>query len=193
MREEADVLYVDPIRDAEMAKLVFTRQKVITFVAELPAKDAAQGLLKCIELLGDKNLVADGLQGIIGQRLIRLLCDECKQAYRPNPALLKKVGIPPETKILYRERKAPSSKEGEPDIEPCDNCGGTGFFGRAGMYECIQMSAGMRKVVLGEPTLASIKTQVRQEKMQTLQREGLRLVAQGKTSLEELQRAFKTP
>jgi len=138
-------------------------------------------------------LVAEGLQGIISQKLIRLLCTDCKQAFRPNPKLLVKVGLPPETKILYRDKKAPKAAQQEAlDLEPCGTCGGIGYFGRAGMFEFIEMTESMRKLVATGPSAKELRDQIRAEKMLTLQKEGLKLVAEGRTSLEELQRAFRS-
>ena len=79
----------------------------------------------------------------------------------------------------------------DPEYEPCETCGETGYIGRAGMFEVIDMTAEMKELVLTNPPPPAIKQLARKLGMQTLQQEGLRLVAEGKTSLEELQRAFR--
>ena len=66
-----------------------------------------------------------------------------------------------------------------------------GYFGRTGMFEFLEVTDGMREVIAGKPDAASIRSQMKKEKMTTLQQDGLRLVAEGRTSLEELQRVFK--
>ena len=81
--------------------------------------------------------------------------------------------------------------EGSVIKEPCEKCGGGGYFGRTGMVEFIEMTDGMRQVVAGGGNLQAIKQQMKKEKMQSFHSDGLRLVAEGKTSLEELQRVFK--
>lgn len=188
-RAEADVLYVDPIRKASFCKQVFEEAEDVCIISEVPAHDAASAIVQIREWLDDPKLAAKRLHGVIGQKLIRLLCRKCRQAYRPNPKLLARVGLPPETNVLYRHPTPPA--EGQPDVEPCPKCGGTGYYGRTGLTEFIEMSDGMKKVVASGGDAAAIKAQARKEKMQTLNSDGMRLVAAGKTSLEELQRAFK--
>ena len=75
--------------------------------------------------------------------------------------------------------------------QACDNCGTVGYFGRTGMFELLEVTDGMREVIAGKPDAASIRSQMKKDKMTSLQQDGLRLVAEGRTSLEELQRVFK--
>jgi type IV pilus assembly protein PilB len=192
MRMEADVIFVDPITDAETATTMFNRQAKVGFVDEFAAQDAAHGIMQLYEWLGDGELLANGLKGVVSQRLIRLLCEQCKEAFRPNPRMLAKIGIPPETKVLYRTPTIdPEPEKGEEEPEPCSKCGDIGFMGRTALFEFIEISDGMREVISAGPTLKAIRTQARKEKMPTFQREGLTLVTEGRTALEELQRVLK--
>lgn len=190
VRMEADVLFLDPIRDAERAREVFEHHDKLNFVAEFAAKDAPSGLLQVVQWIG-LEMAAEGLNGIISQKLIRTLCPKCREAYKPNPKILAKLGLPPETKLLYRQARPVEPERGE-EPEVCEKCGGLGYYGRAGMYEFIEMTPGMKELVASGADLASIRAQMRKEGMQTLQVEALRLVAEGQTSMEELQRAFKS-
>jgi type II secretory ATPase GspE/PulE/Tfp pilus assembly ATPase PilB-like protein len=123
------------------------------------------------------------------------LCKDCRLAYRPNPKLLAKIGLPPETKTLYRSPSAPQAdpdKPGEaPAYDPCDTCGGTGYLGRTAMFEVVEMTEGIRQLVAAGKGPAELKVLSRKENKITLQQEGLKLVVAGKTSLEELQRVFQ--
>jgi type IV pilus assembly protein PilB len=188
-RAEADVLYVDPIRDPETLKMLVEEADDVCFLSEIRAADAAAGVAQVVQWLGDPKLAAERLHGVLSQKLIRLLCRKCRKAYRPNPKLLQKVGLPPETKVLYRP--PPPESEDDPEYEPCEKCGGVGYFGRAGMVEFVEMTDGMKQVVIAGGDANAIKQQARKEKMQSFHSDGLRLVAEGKTSLEELQRVFK--
>ena len=76
-------------------------------------------------------------------------------------------------------------------MEQCENCGSMGYFGRTAMFELLEMSDGMKQVITTKPDAASIRSQMKKDKMTSLQQDGLRLVAEGRTSLEELQRVFK--
>lgn len=188
VRAEADILYVEPIRDAEHCRIIFEEANDVCFVSEMRAKDAAHAIPQLAQWVGSGEQVAERLHAVMSQKLIRLLCRKCRQAYRPNPKLLQRVGLPPETKVLYRP---PVPGDESEDEDFCERCGGIGYFGRTGLIEVIEMTDGMKAVVARGGDVAAIKQQARQEKMQSLQSDGLRLVAEGKTSLEELQRAFR--
>jgi type IV pilus assembly protein PilB len=123
------------------------------------------------------------------QKLIRLLCPDCRMAYKPKADFLKKLGLPEDTQALYR--KPPDPVPGSVEQDQCENCGSMGYFGRTGMFELLEMSDGMKQVIAAKPDAPSIRSQMKKDKMTTLQQDGLRLVAEGRTSLEELQRVFK--
>ncbi len=188
VRIEADIILFDPLRDAETAKTLFSFQKKVALISELKAKDVVHALLQLLKWVGDPQIVTSGLRAIVGQKLIRKLCDECKQAFSPNPKLLAKIGLPRSTKALYRPAK---QSEDDAGFEPCGLCDGVGYFGRVGLFEMLEMTEGLRKLVTQGAGAKAIRAQIRKEKMQTLRSEGLRLVVDGTTSLEELQRAFK--
>ncbi|MCH7989494.1 MAG: Flp pilus assembly complex ATPase component TadA [Planctomycetes bacterium] len=193
IREETDVLFLDPIRDSETAKTVFQMQKRISMLSEFTARDTVDGLLQVINWVDDAKVVAEGLRGIVSQKLVRLLCTDCKEAFRPHRKLIEKVGLPASTQVLFRPPRIPPEEEiAEEDIEPCGTCGGIGYLGRTGMYEFLEISDAIREQITSDPTVDSIKAIIRNEGMQTLQKDGLRLVAEGKTSLEELQRVFRS-
>jgi len=191
IRSEADVIFVDPIRDAETAKVMANVADRVTILGEMPAKDAASAIVQLCTWIGDRAKVAELIEGVFSQKLIRTLCTDCREAFRPNPKLLQKVGLPPETKVLYRKGEPePDEKTGELP-EPCEKCSGSGYFGRIAMVELITGSEAIKKLITEGATADAIKAQARAEGMLTLHKDGLRLVAEGKTSLEELQRVFK--
>ncbi len=74
---------------------------------------------------------------------------------------------------------------------PCETCGGSGYFGRTAMFELVEMTEGIRQLVAAGKGLPDIKALSRKENKITFQQEGLKLVVEGKTSLEELQRVFQ--
>jgi type IV pilus assembly protein PilB len=108
--------------------------------------------------------------------------------------MIAKVGLPEETEVLYRAPKKETlqAQASAGGYVPCSNCNATGYRGRNAMFELIEMTAAMRKLVASGPTVEQIQALARKEGMPSLQQDGLRLVAAGKTSLEELQRVFKT-
>jgi type IV pilus assembly protein PilB len=190
-RAEGDVLYIDPIKDPDMAKEVLEGSKKVAMVTEMQAKDASGALVQLMQWTKDPQLVADQIKIVVSQKLVRLLCTRCRQAFRPNPTMLKKLGLPPETKVLYRTPR-PIEVDGEiEEPDPCNRCGNLGYFGRIALIEAIEMTDGIKQVILNKGDANAIKLQARKEGMQSFQSDGLRMVALGKTSMEELQRVFK--
>jgi type II secretory ATPase GspE/PulE/Tfp pilus assembly ATPase PilB-like protein len=188
-RQEGDVVLVDPLKNEEIAKQVATRIGELMIISELTAKDASHGLHQLVQWLG-AEAVAEHVKGVISQKLIRLLCPDCKQAYKPNPEFLKKAGLPASVSMLYRKPQV-TDVPGEQEV--CEKCEGVGFRSRTGMFEFIQMTDGLREVIKNGGDPMAIRAQMRADKMLTLQQDALRLVADGKTSLDEVQRLFKAP
>jgi type II secretory ATPase GspE/PulE/Tfp pilus assembly ATPase PilB-like protein len=192
-RVEPDVILLDPIDDANDARIVAEYHDQCTMMTEISAPDAAAGLLKWSEWLENPELAAASLCGVISQKLIRRLCDECKEAYKPNPNLLEKIGFDPEEiSVLYRKFRpnAELVEKGE-EIEPCLKCNDSGYRGRVAIYELIEMNDAIRKLLASGADLAELRAAARQEDMLTLQKDAMRHVADGTTSLEELQRVFQ--
>lgn len=190
IRSEGHVVFTDPIDSAEVAKTTFERQADIVIISEMAAKDAATAIEKLVKWLGDAETVANGLQAIISVKLIRKLCTSCREAFRPNPKLVRKIGLPKKTKTLYRPPQ-PDEEDDEDEFIPCRKCGDIGYYGRTGLFEMIEMTDEMRKQVIAGESPADLRLLARDEKMPTFQGEGLRLVAEGITSLDELQRTLK--
>jgi type IV pilus assembly protein PilB len=191
-RAEADVIVVDPIRDADQLKQMLTVTEGVSLICEMPAKDCSHALAKLVEMAGDANQIADNIEGLFSQKLIRMLCTDCKEAFRPNPKLLAQVGLPPETKVLYRKGEPLVDEETGEEEPPCEKCGGVGYFGRIAMLEYIQVTDPIKELIRAGAAADQIKVKARHEGMLTFSKDGLRLVAEGKTSLEELQRVFKS-
>jgi type IV pilus assembly protein PilB len=191
-RQECDVMLVDPLRTAEFARTIFDEAEDRSFLTEMTAKDTADCVLRLNAWLGDPKITADRLHLVVSPKLIRKLCPECKQAYRPNPKLLSKVGLPPETKVLYRVPRPTENEKGEVEDPPeCPKCGNLGYFGRMALFEVLEVTEDMKQVIASGADAAAIKAQARKEGMQAFQKDALTAVAEGKTSLEELQRVFQ--
>jgi len=193
LRKEANLVFLDPIEDPETAQVVFDYQEKICIMAEFPAADPAAAIETLISWVG-ADAVAKGLKGILTQKMVRMLCEECKEAYRPNPKLLDRLGLPPEIKVLYREPIPDDEDPEAPTLEElCEPCGGLPYHGRMAMFELLEVTDGMKEVILEGAEPAEIKQQMREDDAITIQRDGLRLVVEGKTSLEELQRTLRPP
>ncbi len=157
------------------------------------AKEAPEALLRLLALKpGDK--FPQVVKAVINQRLVRKLCEVCREAIQPDPALLQRLGIPQgRVQVLYREKQplppGQERKKGEPLI--CPNCNGLGYRGRTAFYEVMVLDDKMRMSLTGQPKLDTLKQLARAAGNRSLQEEGILLVALGTTSLTELQRVLK--
>lgn len=191
-RSEADILFCPPIASAEDAQTLIDSSERCALISEFPAKDTPTGLLQLIKWVGDPKKVASQVNGILTQKLIRKLCEKCKEAFAPNPKLLAKLGLPKSVKALYRQRVQPQELAKGEEWIPCSKCSDMGYFDRTAMFEFLEMTEGMKEVVCSNPTVESIRAQMKKDNMLVLQQDALRLVSEGITSLEELQRVFKS-
>jgi type II secretory ATPase GspE/PulE/Tfp pilus assembly ATPase PilB-like protein len=192
IRMGVDVVGVADCTDAETAQItsVAAKDRKIVYVT-LEAENVVKTLGKWIKLVGDRNLAAETLMGISNQRLVRMLCDECKQAYEPNKEILHKFNIPAEkAKVLYRAGKVLYDKHGKPST--CENCQGTGFIGRTGIFETIMINDELKKNIKQSKSLSEIATQFRRAKMLYLQEQALKKVVAGTTSINEMVRVLST-
>lgn len=190
LRMGPDIIGVAECPDPETAKVICEgamHGRMIYVI--LPADSVVQTLGKWLKLVGDRNLAVENLIGISNQRLLRQLCKTCKQGYSPNQDVLKKFNLPAEkAKVLYRPGKVIYSKRGKEST--CEDCQGTGFRGRTGIFEMILLNDTLRQIVQNAKALPEIGTQFRRAKMLYLQEQALRKVMAGQTAINEMVRVL---
>jgi type II secretory ATPase GspE/PulE/Tfp pilus assembly ATPase PilB-like protein len=190
VRMGPDVVGVADCEDGETAQVACAAAKdgKIVYVT-LKADNVIRALGKWMKLVGDRKLATEALLGISNQRLLRKLCEECKQAYEPNKELLRKFNIPAEkAKVFYRAGKVQYDKRGKPST--CEDCQGTGFVGRMGVFEIIMINDELRNAMRQSKSLSEISTQFRRAKMLYLQEQVLRRVVGGTTAINEMVRVL---
>ncbi len=190
VRMGPDVVGIADCEDGETAQVACAAAKdgKIVYVT-LKADNVIRALGKWMKLVGDRELATEALLGIGNQRLLRKLCEECKQAYEPNKELLRKFNIPAEkAKAFYRAGKVQYDKRGKPST--CENCQGTGFVGRMGVFEIIMINDELRNAIRQSSSLSEISTQFRRAKMLYLQEQALRRVVGGTTAINEMVRVL---
>ena len=190
VRMGPDIIGVADCEDAETAQVACAaaRDGKLVYIT-INADSVIQALGKWLKYVGNKSVVAETLLGISNQRLIRILCEECKQAYAPDKELFRKFNIAAEkTKVLYRAGKVQYDKHGKPLT--CEHCQGTGYFGRTGVFELITINDELRKVLMKSKSLPEIGTQFRRAKMLYLQEQALRKVIAGKVAINEMIRVL---
>ena len=128
LRQDPDVVLLGEMRDDETTKIACQAANTGHMVfSTVHANDAISALFRILDLGVEPFMLASSLSAILGQRLVRKLCEDCKEAYKPDPDLLKKNNLPPEqVKQLYRAPEGPNN---------CATCGGLGYRGRVGVYE----------------------------------------------------------
>ncbi len=193
VRTGPDVVGVGECEDAETAQVACkaAADGKLMYVT-LKADSVIQAFAKWLKFVGDRNLAAGTLLGISNQRLLRILCNECKQAYTPDKELFKKFNINAEkTKVLYRAGKVLYDKRGK--ASTCEKCQGTGHFGRLGVFEIITLNNELRKALIQTRSLPEIGTQFRRAKMLYLQEQALRRVISGTVAINEMIRVLSRP
>jgi type II secretory ATPase GspE/PulE/Tfp pilus assembly ATPase PilB-like protein len=193
LRTGPNILGVEACDDKECAVLVTQASKDGLIVyAMLEAGSVMQALTKWIQLVGDKNLAASTLTAIVNQRVVRVLCEQCKQAYQPNQDLFRKFNIPADKiKVLYRPGEIEYDKHNRPII--CEACQGTGYLGRTGVFETIVLDDKMRETIRTAAAVKDIAAAFRKAGMLYLQEQAIKKVAKGTTSIQEVIRQLAVP
>jgi len=181
LRQDPDVILVGEIRDQETAEIAIQASLTGHLVlSTLHTNDAATAVNRLIDMGVEPFLVASSLAGIMAQRLVRRLCPHCKEAFVPEAFDLEQVGLTPADaagKAVFR-----------PHSGGCDECLNTGYKGRTGIYELLQITDGVREMVVKNLSSAVIRDQAVADGMKTLRMDGARKFLLGETSLEEIMR-----
>lgn len=185
LRQDPDVVMIGEIRDGETAKIACQAANTGHMVfSTVHANDTITALSRLMDLGVEPYLLADSITGILGQRLVRKLCDDCKEAYRPSADEIQKAGLPADkVEKFYRP---PRSTEAT-----CPSCNGLGYHGRTGVVELLVITDRIRDLLREKQSMTSIKAEARKGGMLYMKEEGLRLVVRGITSLDELLRVVK--
>lgn len=177
LRQDPDVIFVGEIRDMETATVATQASMTGHLVfSTVHARDTIGAIFRLLDLGVESYLVANALGMTIAQRLIRLLCPACKRGVRPTPAQTLKMG----------KHVAGIAQVYVP--QGCQACLGTGFHGRRALFELMEVSEQIRDIVLRKPTISDIRAALEGEHWVSLQGFGLGLVAQGLTSVDEVDR-----
>jgi type II secretory ATPase GspE/PulE/Tfp pilus assembly ATPase PilB-like protein len=188
-RTEPNVAVIRDLVNAEMVSLICdetTEGRLM--ISAVRAKDCAEALLRVLALGVPQDQFSRAVSAVLNQRLVRKLCDSCKEAYAPTPQVLQQLGIPEgRVQAFYR----PPTPNPEEPKEPCAVCGGIGYYGRTAIFELLVAGDAVRNTLASNPKLDVLRQAARKDGMKNLQEEGVLLVARGVTSLPELMRVLK--
>ena len=176
LRQDPDIIMVGEIRDRETAEIAI--QAALTghlVFATLHTNDAAGAATRLIDMGIEPFLIASSTIGIMAQRLVRKICDSCKKPYTAPAELMQNFG---------NSSKAPTFYRGE----GCTTCKNTGYKGRVGLYELMELNDEMRSLVVAKAPSTSLKAAAVKTGFRTLREEGLQTATEGITTLEEVLR-----
>ncbi len=177
VRQDPDVILIGEIRDLETAEIAI--QSALTghlVFSTLHTNDAASAVTRLIDMGIESFLVTSSVNAILAQRLVRRICDNCREDYEPTDAELATIG-------LSRERLA-----GKPlqRGRGCPECLGTGYRGRQGIFELMLLNQDLKSLILATSDAGQISRQARKDGMLTLREDGIDKILAGITTIEEV-------
>jgi len=158
-------------------------------ITTVRAKDAAEALLRIMATKCDAEKWAKEIKGVLCQRLVRKLCKHCKESYAPPVEVLKAVGATEKIR-LFRQPTPVQPQPGEEPPQPCAECHGLGYLGRTALFELVVVGEETRKALLTTPKLELVRAALKKDGNHFMMKEGLKLVREGETSVQELKRAL---
>jgi len=178
VRQDPDVIMIGEIRDLETAEIAIHAALTGHLVfSTLHTNDAPGAITRLVDMGVEPFLVASSVIGVLAQRLVRSLCDQCKERYTITPEVL--------TALQLKE----SPKGATPArTKGCEECKQTGYRGRTGVFELLEMTEAMRELTIHKASSAKLLSQAVRDGMVTLRQAGVTKVLEGITSLEEILR-----
>ncbi len=176
LRQDPDIIMVGEIRDRETAEIAIHAALTGHLVfATLHTNDAAGAATRLVDMGIEPFLIASSTIGIMAQRLARKICPDCSRPYAVSQDLLRNLGMSGSGAAFFHG-------------EGCPACKNTGYQGRVGLYELLDMNEEIRSLVIAKAPSSSIKTAAVKTGFRTLREEGMKKAAEGITTLEEVLR-----
>ncbi|MGB9624386.1 MAG: ATPase, T2SS/T4P/T4SS family [Phycisphaerae bacterium] len=177
LRQDPDVILVGEMRDAETARTAMQAAMTGHLVfTTLHARDTVGSIFRLMDLGIEPYMIANAVTLCLSQRLVRVLCEQCKKPYRPSPSQLVKM------RMENRKIDRLYTHVG------CRQCMGVGFLGRVAIFEMLSFNEDLRDTILTNPTIHQIRKAADQWTFQTLLDSGYAKVAEGITTIEEVDR-----
>jgi type II secretory ATPase GspE/PulE/Tfp pilus assembly ATPase PilB-like protein len=176
LRQDPDVIMVGEIRDSETAEIAIraalTGHQVFS---TLHTNDSAGAVTRLIDMGIEPFLISSSLEGVLAQRLVRRICPDCKARTEVTASVREKLeamGVELAAGVYYQGTG-------------CEECRGTGYRGRIGIFELLVITSELRELILHRKSSADLKAAA-QKRMITMQQDGLQKAAAGITSLDEV-------
>jgi type IV pilus assembly protein PilB len=182
LRQDPDVILVGEIRDVETARVAV--QSALTghfVVSSMHATDAVSALHRFLDMGIESFLIASSVIAIVGQRLVRRICPSCKTTYEPTPE-----------EYAFYEESGGVEKTDFFHGAGCNFCSGTGYQERIGVYELLQMTPEIKRLIVGWATQDELRNLAKKQGMRTLRQEAINLVTSDITTIAEVIRSMYT-
>ncbi|WAC18989.1 GspE/PulE family protein [Luteolibacter sp. SL250] len=177
LRQDPDRIMIGEMRDKDTAQIAI--QAALTghlVLSTLHTNDAPGAVTRLVDMGCEPFLVSASLEGILAQRLVRTICKNCRSPYEPNEAVLSQLGVSPHElgdKQFYTGAG-------------CDVCGQSGYKGRRGLYELLNVNDPIRELITARAPTVVLKQKAIELGMNTLREDGLRNIYLGTTTIEEV-------
>ncbi len=177
LRQDPDVMMIGEIRDLETATIAVQASLTGHLVfSTLHTNDAAGAITRLIDMGVAPYLISSTLEGVLGQRLVRTICEQCKTAYMPDEEVIQSLGISPED-VAGREFYYGAG---------CHFCNETGYHGRKGIYEYLQVTEPIKAMINNRQPTIVIRSKAVEMGMRTLREDGIRNIIDGYTTVDEV-------
>ena len=181
LRQDPDIIMVGEIRDRETAEIAIQASLTGHLVlSTLHTNDACGAITRLLDMGIEPFMISSAVAGIIGQRLIRSICPECKGFYYPSKEMVQQLGLDTKNNIKLAKGKG------------CESCYDSGFKGRLGIYELVELNQDLQKLILTNPSGEQLRDFIARQNIPTIVSEGKEKVTEGITTLEEVNRAIHT-
>ena len=181
LRQDPDVILVGEIRDADTARIAVQSALTGHFVlSSLHGTDAAAALHRLLDMGIEAFLIASSVMGVIGQRLLRRICDSCKEPYQPDA----------EEMALFRHHLPKNKKKLFFHGAGCNDCSQTGYRDRIGVYELLKLSPAIRQLIVEHATTERVRQLAIDEGMRPMIAEAINLVDADITTVAEVIRTL---
>ncbi len=183
LRHDPNIILVGEIRDHETAEIAI--QTALTghlVFSTLHTNDAAGAVTRLLEMGIEPYLISSSVEGMVAQRLVRLICENCKKEYTPDPGTVEMI-----------MNALPENDRPKGDIKlyrgaGCEACRFTGFKGRTAIYEIILLNEKIKTLIMQQANAGRIKQQAVEQGMRTLRQDGMLRALAGKTTVDEVLR-----
>jgi type IV pilus assembly protein PilB len=179
LRQDPDIIMVGEIRDAETAQIAIQASLTGHLVlSTLHTNDAPGTVTRLINMGVEPFLITSTLEAIIAQRLVRVICKNCRERYYPEPKTLEEINLSKEElkgMIFYRGKG-------------CSQCNKTGYKGRTGIYELLIMNDNIKLLIMDKVQTSVLRDAARKAGMVTLREDGLQKVREGLTTIDDVVR-----